>query len=76
MLQCLRILVASALDALVAVLKNNAVFLEELDPGVVQLFVLVHVFHLVDQFFKDCFVDFAYVVLLRNTMVSATARGK
>lgn len=63
--QRLRILVASAFDALVAVLENNAVFLEKLEPAFVKLLALVQVFHLVDQFFELCFVNFAYVILLR-----------
>lgn len=65
MLQCLRTLVASALDALVAILENNAVFLEKLDPAVVKLLVLAQVFHLVEHFVELLFVDFAYVVLLK-----------
>lgn len=72
MLQCLRILVTSALDALVAILENHAVFLEKLEPAVFKLFV---VFHLVDQFFEDCFVNLAYVVLLETiSMISDTGR--
>lgn len=75
--QCLRILVASAFDALVAVLENNTVFLEKLEPAVLKLLALVQVFHLVDQFFELCFVNFAYVVLLKKKpKVSATAQGK
>lgn len=71
-LQCLRILVTSALDALVAILENHAVFLEKLEPAVFKLFV---VFHLVDQFFEDCFVNLAYVVLLETiSMISDTAQ--
>ena len=76
-LQCLRILVASALDAFVAILEDDAVLLEKLDPCVVKLLVLVQILHLVHQFLEDCFVDFAYVVLLKmNPTVSATTRGK
>lgn len=74
--QCLRILVASAFDALVAVLENDAVFLEKLEPAVLKLLALVQVFHLVDQFFELCFVNFAYVVLLKIQKVSATAQEK
>lgn len=62
-LQRLRILVASAFDALVAVLEDHAIFLEKLDPSVVKLVALVPVFHFVQQFFERCFVDFADVVL-------------
>lgn len=62
-LQRLRILVAPALDALVAVLEDHAVFLEKLDPIVLKLVVLVPVFHFVHQVFESCFVDFAYVIL-------------
>lgn len=62
-LQRLRILVASALDALVAVLEDHAIFLEKLDPSFIKLVVLVPVFHFVHQFFECCFVDFADVIL-------------
>lgn len=70
-LQCLGVLVASALDALVAVLEDDAVFLEKLEPMILELVV----FDLVHQFFEDCLVDFADVVLLKtNPMVSTTIR--
>lgn len=62
-LQRLRILVASTLDALVAVLEDHAVFLEKPDPSFIKLVVLVPVFHFVHQFFECCFVNFADVVL-------------
>ena len=76
LLQCLRILVASALDALVAVLEDHAVFLEKLEPMIFKLDVLSPIFNLVQQFFEDCLVDFADVVLLKtNVMVSTTTRG-
>lgn len=76
-LQCFRIFVASALDALVAVLEDDAVFLEKLDPCVIKLVILVPMFHFGHQVFENLFVDFAYVVLRKtNRMVSITARGK
>lgn len=76
-LQCLGILVASALDALVAVLEDHAVFFEELDPSVVKLLVLVHVLNSRHQFFENRFMDFAYVVLLKTIpMVSPTTSAK
>lgn len=75
-LQCLRILVASALDALVAVLEDHAVLLEKLDVHFIKLVVLVPIFNLVQQFIESCLVDFAYVVLhKRSPMVSTTTRG-
>lgn len=50
----------SALNALVAILEDHAIFLEKLDPDIFKLFV---VFHLVDKFVEGCFVNLAYVVL-------------
>lgn len=76
-LQRFRIFVASALDALVAVLEDDAVFLEKLDPCVIKLVVLVPMFHFGHQVFENLFVDFAYVVLRKaDRIVSTTARGK
>lgn len=70
-LQCLRVLVAAALDAFVTVLEDHTVFLEQLDPYVVELFV---VFHFLKQGFEVCLVDLADVVLIKtNPMVSSTA---
>lgn len=67
-LQCFRIFVASALDALVAVLEDDAVFLEKLDPCVIKLVIM---FHFGQQFVENLFVDFAYVVLRKTNQMLA-----
>lgn len=76
-LQCFRILVASALDAFVAVLEDHTVLLKKLDVHFIKLVVLVPILNLVQQFIETCLVDFAYVVLhKRSSMVSTTTRGE
>jgi hypothetical protein len=74
LLQGLRVLVASALDSLVAVFENDAVLSEKRNPHGVKLFALIH---LVQQFVEGCFVNLAYMILLvGNSTVSATAQEK
>lgn len=76
-LKCLALLVASALDTLIAVLEDYPVLLEKLDPCVIKLVVLVPVLHFVQQFVEDCFVYFPNMIL-HNTddIVSTFARGQ